>query len=351
MSTLPLFKSHPLSLMNLFTPLLTFSVLITQIAFPNSIPLIFDTDMDTDCDDAGALAMVHAFADRGEIQLLATLVSSEMPGSGACTAAINTYFGRPDLPVGVPKQPGNVSSGDKRSSKYTAQIAREFPNTFPPLAEAPDAVKLYRKILAGQKDHSVVIVTVGYLTNIRYLLESGPDEYSPLNGTDLVKLKVKEWVCMGSRYPADLDPKKWGNFKPDGESASRAIRNWPVLLTFTGGGDFANSMATGAELNNLPADNPVRRVYELYFGGKAKNRHSADQIAVMVAVRGTGRPWKLVTQGSNHIFEDGRHEWREEPDNPLHQYISALENETDAAEMTAEISRLMLHVPASTIED
>jgi hypothetical protein len=30
------------------------------------VPIIFDTDMDSDCDDAGALALLHTLADRVE---------------------------------------------------------------------------------------------------------------------------------------------------------------------------------------------------------------------------------------------------------------------------------------------
>ena len=135
-----------------------------------------------------------------------------------------------------------------------------------------------------------------------------------MTGVELVNRKVKEWVSMGSRYPADLDPAKWGNFKPDGESAFRAINTWPGQITFTGGGAFAESLATGRGLDSLPKDNPVRRVYELYFGGDLKDRHSADQIAVLVATRGTGRPWKLVTYGHNKVFPNGTHEWREDSD-------------------------------------
>jgi len=156
---------------------------------------------------------------------------------------------------------------------------------------------------------------------------------------------VKHWVCMGTRYPADRDPGRWGNFKPDPESTVRAVAAWPTLITFTGGGEFADSLASGKRLTELPKDNPVRRVYELYFGGEAKNRHSADPIAVLVAVRGTGAPWKLVTEGHNHIFPNGTHEWREAPNNPLHQYISALEEDRTARQVAGEIEALMAAPP------
>lgn len=300
--------------------------------------IIFDTDMDSDCDDAGALALLHALADRGEAKILATMVSSKHRWSAPCVDAINTFFGRPDLPVGVPKGPGAIEQG----SKFARRIAEEYPHDVRAGEDAPDATAVYRRILAGQPDGGVVVVTVGDLTNLRYLLESKSDEHSPLEGRALVERKVKEWVCMGSRYPADDDPRKWGNFKPDAESTVKAISGWPTLITFTGGGAFAESLATGGRLKEAAADNPLRRVYELYFGGEAKDRHSADQIAVLAAVRGTGDPWKLVQKGYNEIFADGTHAWREQPDNPHHQYISAVAEGVDALAVAREIEDLML---------
>lgn len=303
--------------------------------------ILFDTDMESDCDDAACLAMLHALADRGEIELLGTMISAKYPWSAPCTDAINTYFGRPDLPIGVPKG----KAGIQQSSKYAQQIAHEFPHDCPPYDEAPDATQQYRQILAAQPDGSVTIVTVGDLTNLRYLIESEADKFSLLSGEQLVKQKVAHWVCMGSRYPADLDPGKWGNFKPDAESTTIAIAKWPTKITFTGGGKFAELISTGKRLSELPKDNPVRRVYELYFDGKVKDRHSADQIAVMVAARGTGHPWKLVTQGHNHIFANGTHQWETDVDDPNQQYISALAEGVDPASVIDSLNELILHQP------
>jgi len=312
---------------------------LVQAAEPVSV--IFDTDMDSDCDDAGALALLHTLADRGEAKILATTVSSKHKWSAACVDAINTYHGRPDIPIGVPKGSGPKEQG----SRFAKQISEEFPHDTPAVDQVPDAIAAYRQILAEQPDESVVIATVGDVTNLRHLLESKPDEHSPLEGRALVQKKVKHWVCMGSRYPADLDPNAWGNFKMDPKSTVKAVALWPTLVTFTGGGKFAELLASGKRLSETPKDNPSRRVYELYFGGETKNRHSADQIAVLVAVRGTGKPWKLVTEGHNHIFEDGRHEWREEPDNPLHQYISALAEGVDSREVARDLEELMITPP------
>src|SRR5262245_3773628 len=81
--------------------ILLFAAIARQATAKEPVRVIFDTDMDSDCDDAAALAMLHALADRGEAEILATPVSSRHAWSAPCVDAINTYFRRPDLPIGV----------------------------------------------------------------------------------------------------------------------------------------------------------------------------------------------------------------------------------------------------------
>lgn len=324
-----------------FAAAISLALLVPSLAVAEEpVGVIFDTDMDSDCDDIGALAMLHAMADRREIRLLATPVSARHRFSGACVDAINTWFGRPDIPIGIPKATPN-----KQGSKFAEGIAREFPHDYPTTLEQSDALAIYRRVLAAEPDGSVLLITVGDLTNVRDLLASPADAISPRTGEELVRAKIKHWYCMGSRYPEDLDPKAWGNFKMDPQATVDAVRKWPGPLTFTGGGKFAESLATGARLKDLPAAHPVRRGYELYFDGTARNRHSADQITVLVGVRGTGKPWKLVTTGHNHIFDNGTHQWREAPDHAQQQYISALAEGVDPQAVAREIEGLMMHVP------
>jgi len=65
-----------------------------------------------------------------------------------------------------------------------------------------NAVELYRKILSEQFDSSVVIITTGFMTNLAALIISESDDYSALNGLELVNQKVKRWVCMGGGFPS-----------------------------------------------------------------------------------------------------------------------------------------------------
>ena len=283
------------------------------------VKIIFDTDMDTDCDDAGALAVLHALTDQGEAEILATLVSSRYRWSVPCVQAINAYYGRPDLPVGAPKGEGAPTN---RGSRYARQIAEAFPTEYASNEEALNAAMVYRRILAAQPDDSVVIATVGYVTNLRDLLATGPDAHSPLSGLDLVRRKVRLWVCMGGRYPRHLDPGVYGNFKPDPNSAVEAVRRWPGEIVFTG---IGQDVLTGRCLRTTSQSNPVRRAYELYLRDR-RTRPSWDPVAVLYAVRPDDPLWRLASGGHNHIFSNGTNEWRQAPNDPRHHLLEIEDN-------------------------
>ena len=70
---------------------------------PTSI--ILDTDMGSDCDDVGALFILHGAVERGEAKLLATMGCISADAIAPCLDAINTWFGRPEIPVGTLKDP------------------------------------------------------------------------------------------------------------------------------------------------------------------------------------------------------------------------------------------------------
>ena len=119
------------------------------------VRVVFDTDLAADVDDVGALAVLHALADRGEVEILATLVSSRNRHSVACLSALNTWYGRRDIPIGSVR--GQVAgypkdTGGEVESKYTEEIARKFPRELRSAKDAPDAAAVYRRALAGQPD-------------------------------------------------------------------------------------------------------------------------------------------------------------------------------------------------------
>ena len=307
---------------------------------PRPIPVILDTDMLGDVDDVGAVAVLHALADAGETRILGTGVSTPDPWSGRCLAALNHYFGRRELPVGLLRGQGYAG----KRSRYTRQIAEEFPGGGPldgtAGPAAPDAFLLYRRLLAAADDTSVVIVSVGYLDNLALLLDSPSDEVSPLSGRDLVARKVRAWVCMGGRFPTGQEA---CNFRRSPAAAARVLADWPTEAVFIGG-EFGDPIGTGAGLRSLPADSPVRRAFELYNG--ITDRSSWDQAAVLHAVRGlSGRLddcW-AVRAGGRVSFdpETSAVSWRPAADG-RHGYLVA---RRPPEELAAIIEGLMGHQP------
>jgi hypothetical protein len=286
-----------------------------------------------DVDDVGTVAVLHALADRGEVEILAMGLSGKNPWSPLCWDALNIYFHKPDIPIGVVKGP----AFDKRS-KYAETISKEFPHRLNSAEDAPDAAVLYRKVLAGHPDKSVVMVSVGQVTNFRNLLKTDSDGHSDLDGIDLVKRKVKVWVCMGGKIPEGRE----ANLVHDGPAAAYAIANWPTPIIFSGW-EIGQQIMTGARLHQAPEGTPVRRGYELYNG--LNNRQSWDQTAVLYAVRGLDGGlrdyWDLKTEGYLHVNQDGSNQWRTSPD----KNHACLVQRMDPKKIAAVIDELMLRQP------
>jgi len=275
-----------------------------------------DTDMETDCDDAGALAVLHALADAEECEILATVCSVRDPLAAGTVAAINHYYGRPNLPLGLVKGDGVLIK-----SKFAGPVAAEFPHRWKSAAgkfdadAIPDAVEVYREVLERQPDSSVVVVTLGYLTNLKNLLQVPGSDKRP-SGRDLIKKKVARLICLGGNFVGNppADDLKLGNvnFQRDPGSALYTIQHWPVPIVFVGReiGSVPSGLELGESLARTPKLNPVRRAYEHYFGGLAKNRHVADLTAVLYAVRGERDYWDIETRGYMELQPDMKFEWK-----------------------------------------
>lgn len=80
---------------------------------------------------------------------------------------------------------------------YVDDLVDNWPSPVKGSWDVPDAVSVYRQVLAAAEDHSVVISAIGFATNIADLLRSGPDDHDSRNGNDLVAAKVKTVVWQG----------------------------------------------------------------------------------------------------------------------------------------------------------
>ncbi len=258
--------------------------------------IIFDTDMGADCDDVAALFILHGAIERGEIRLLATIGCTSSEFIAPCIDAVNTWFGRADIPVATLKDPGFMTNPG-----YSREVSARFPRRFATSAGYPDAVALYREVLAKQPDGSVIVVAVGPLRNLANLLKSRPDAASPLDGPALIAKKVKRLDIMGGKYPPDAsrNPKDGEfNFMQDPAGTALVCSTWPTPVLFNGEG---GSTCTGRRVTyEMPEHNPLTLAFMLSDSvGFAADRLSWDPVSCLVAVRGAAPWYKVVTGGTN----------------------------------------------------
>ena len=165
-------------------------------------PVIFETDMGNDIDDAIALDLLFKNVDSGKINLLGVGVHKNNPYSAEFIDIMRVWYGYDDMPIGVNKKwITDLECNDyctKVCKLTTADGKLMFARSKNPKYE--DAVAMYRRLLAKQEDNSVVIVTVGFSTTIAELLQSGPDKYSKMSGIDLVAKKVKYFSVMAGEF-------------------------------------------------------------------------------------------------------------------------------------------------------
>ena len=304
-------------ILTLFTMIMTPSNLLAEGAEktpPKKV--IFETDMSTDVDDVGALAVLHALADSGEAEILAVSFNEVHPSAAKAICAINTWYNRGDIPIGIYK--GDLADPDE--SSYLDTIAN-FPHNLPTIP-TPSSLELYLQVLREQPDNSVTIISVGFLNNLYDLLKADPD---------LISQKVTELVVM-----ALLVDDPYNTVRHNLVSQSEyVIRNWPTPLVIS---HYGESVQTGARLAETPAENPVREAYYRRFNGQYKGRSSWDQLAVLYGVRGVSDYFIEVTGGKGRLSNG--YEWEMNPG-----FRSYLDPKVSDSEFVRIVEDLMIKPP------
>ncbi len=302
------------------------------------VNVIFDSDMGPDYDDVGAITLLHAFADEGKANILATIASTKYNNVAAVFSVLNTYFKTPNIPIAVPKG----EALDLRDAQHWSDsIVQHYPHAINSNKDVPDAVALYRRILSIQPDKSVTIITVGFLINLNNLLRSKADMFSPLSGAQLVEQKVKQLVSMAGKFPAGGE----FNINRDFLSAKYVYENWPSPVLFSGF-EIGEKIKCGLPLihNDLIKNSPVKDVFRISIPLAAEDsagRKSWDETAVLVGVLGYDK-WYSVKQGKIIINDkDGSNTWFD--DKISNQYY--LVEKTSSAIVQKLINELIQHQP------
>lgn len=304
------------------------------------VNLILDTDMAPDYDDVGAMALMYALADSGQVNVLATVGSNMDENVAPCIEVINQYFNRKDMLVGTPKGKAPSLTTWHKGKRWTEYLPATYPHRIAKSSDAPDAVEIYRKVLSSQPDASVTICTTGFFTNLKNLLLSQPDTYSPLNGKELVKKKVKLLVSMAGEFPESINGEF--NVKCDAYSAYIVAQEWPTEIIFSGF-EIGVDILTGKEVSKMAVQNsPIKDTYEMCLAqDNPEGRNSWDQTAVLVAIKGYA-PYYTLKKGTIVVDSvTGANRWI---DNVSGKHACLVEALPDA-QMAGIIENYMKHQP------
>lgn len=271
--------------------------------------IILDTDLGSSTDDLFALQMLYRYQDQQRCKLLGVVVDRMGKNNAAIADVMNTYYGHPDIPIALeragvenPKVWIDYSGlPEYRNPDGTYMFERVVSD----YSALPDGWKLYRQLLAAQPDHSVSIISLGFVTSLAQLLKSEGDNFSPLNGVELVRRKVRCVYVMGGVFGESVEPDY--NFNQAYTFSKDFFRLWPtdVDIVFSPGevGDGIEYVPEQVISDISWTDiHPIKQVYmrcDCNTGQKM-----CDPLAVINAVLGN-KLFTLSERGTVQFTADG----------------------------------------------
>ena len=286
-------------------------------------PVIFDTDMGNDIDDALALEMLFNYEDAGQIALKGITICKRNPHSIEFVDGVCRFHGRENMPLGF---------------AYNGTLPDDYYYLLPTLeAKKEDGTRLIapsrgidsgidegyvalRKMLVKEKDGSVVLIATGPLTNIANLLKSDPDDISPLGGVDLVKKKVKSLHIMNGNFAVDTP--EWNTITD--LDASRVVYDLCPVPLIASGYEVGCAVKYPHEsiMNDFgdPNLNPLTVAY-MHYQPMPYDRETWDLTSVFDALDEDRTVFQRSEPGLITLREDGATIFTPEA-NGLHQYLA-----------------------------
>lgn len=293
------------------------------------VPLIFDTDMGNDVDDALALAMIHSLESRGEAKLLAVTLTKDNRHAAPYIDVVNTFYKRPNVPIGMvrngktPEDAAMIRVPVERKKQDGSFV---YPRRLADSSAAPDALDVLRKALTGAADNSVVIAQVGFSTNLARLLATD---------APLIRRKVKLLSVMFGHFPIGRPEY---NVKTDIPAAQKLVNEWPTPMVFSGFeiGQALLFPATSIEREFAwSPDNPVVDAYRAYQK-MPYDRPTWDLTSVLYGVRPDAKYFNLSAPGKVTVDEKGQTQFAESAEG-RHRYLIL-----DAAQKPRTLEALIL---------
>lgn len=253
--------------------LLASSVLLAETAKKEkkTIPVIFDTDIGTDVDDAFALALLLASP---ELDLRGvTTVGTEPNTRALMVCRFLSAVGRREVPVAAGATPQTGEEIEKQG-QYARHDGIRLNRTSKPIEET--AVEfLYRQLKASPNE--LTLLAIGPLTNLARLLREHPD----------CKPWIKRIVLMGGSvrlgYNAKSPPEPEWNIKCDIAAAQLVFRSGVPLVVAPLDATTMLKLEDAPRRRLFEAETPlIAQVRELYRLWKGNPPVLFDPVAVQL---------------------------------------------------------------------
>jgi Inosine-uridine preferring nucleoside hydrolase len=258
-------------------------------------PVIIDTDLSRWWDDATALGLANVLEQQGAVNVLGIVSDIRNPVAVAAIDAIDTAYGHADIPLGAVAH----SDADTAPHGYSDVLARRLPHAVRNADAVPEAVVLYRQLLAREPDHSVTIVSLGAYTNLAGLIGSPA-------GRRLVTEKVKQLVIMDGLFPGGVGPVT--NQQLDLAAARVVVAGrtgappWPTPIAWVDGLDGIATKVGGTLCAKAPVDNPMRIVYADLFKCGPVGDGDWDAPALLFAVGDAPHAFSVLGRGGAAVI-------------------------------------------------
>ncbi|KAK6071538.1 inosine uridine-preferring nucleoside hydrolase [Seiridium cupressi] len=321
-------------------------------------PIIIDTDIFSDVDDVGALAIANVLHNCGLADLRGVVVNERSKYGALAANTINTHFFNGDVPIGMIRPLSNDTYFDDYYylyGEYPSKVSHHWPSVLNESSEIPTPVEVYREILGSATNNSLTIISVGFLTNIADLLNSTPDNYSSSGGVDLVASKVKELVVMGGTYPSGWEYNFGGS---DPASTKFVVDNWPsnVAVTYSGS-ELGGNIYSGLLLPTLsPPNSPILAAYQWYVGQGSTVRPSWDPLTTLYGIVGLDGFQQLGFKsplafandfGYNSVIENGTNTWVNDS-SVTNQHWLKLADGVSNSSVSFMLDQFLVHDPLDT---
>lgn len=272
--------------------------------------VILGTDWWTDCDDAVAIRLLCAAHKNKEINLMGICMNGCMEYSVQSLSAYMTAMGLGSIPLGIDLNATDFSG----HGKFQKPLCR-YPSVLHKNDEAENAVSLYRRLLAASPEKADII-EIGFMQVLAGLLDSPPDEYSPLCGKELVKQKVNTLFAMAGKW--DEDGGLEHNFCNNRRSINGGMKvcaEWDTKIVFLGW-EVGHSVISGG----VSGENDLLHVL-MKAHGSEKGRSSWDPMTVLLALaENPGEAGYKTVRGKASLDENGANYFVPD-DNGNHFYV------------------------------